>query len=206
METMPEPDRRTLGAPGGVPPGLDPLLAPTRDTLLGRRPHRLPRWKRLLKPGAAAPAPSSEWIRLEADEQAQRLGRRTPGTEHVLLALLAVHEVLSHQAQPQPQPDVDDTGGELLARLGLDYADAHAALSAGTIALPADPRSVEAYLAGAAPGPLVRALLDEDTRARRLVEALGGGGGLGTLGDGERAHPAERQGGPGHRPEGQRVV
>ncbi|MFI8459726.1 Clp protease N-terminal domain-containing protein [Kitasatospora sp. NPDC085464] len=159
-------------APDGASDALDPLLHPTRDALLGRRSHRLPLWKRLLKPGAAGPAaPSADWIRRETDGQALRLGRRTPGTEHVLLALLAVHEVLGHR----PQPDVDDTGGELLAWVGLDYARARAALTAGTVALPADPRSVEAYLAGAAPGPLVRALLDEDTRARRLVEALGGG-------------------------------
>ncbi|SOB79366.1 hypothetical protein [Streptomyces sp. 1331.2] len=168
MDTVPEP--------GEEPTALDPLLVPTRDALLGGRPHRPPRWKRLWKAGAAAPAPSSEWIRREADGQAQRLGRRTPGTEHVLLAVLAVHEVLGHQprSQPQPLPDVDDSGGELLARLGLDYARAHAALTAGTVVLPADPRSVEAYLDGAAPGPLVRLLLDEDTRARRLAESLVG--------------------------------
>ncbi|MEV7773665.1 Clp protease N-terminal domain-containing protein [Kitasatospora sp. NPDC086791] len=196
-------DSEPSGAPDGVPHGvpavvdggpvegaavpaapessdsLDPLLIPTREALLGRRTPRLPRWKRLWQPGAAgSAAPSSDWIRPEADAQAQRLGRRTPGTEHVLLALLAVHEVLRHQ----PRPDVDDAGGELLARLGVDYARAYAAVTAGTIALPADPRSVEAYLAGAAPGPLVRVLLDEDTRARRLVEALrGDGGGIGDV-------------------------
>ncbi|GAB7187178.1 hypothetical protein ATKI12_7009 [Kitasatospora sp. Ki12] len=153
----------------GPPAVLDPLLIPTRDALLGRRSRRLPRWRRVLTPGAAGPAaPAADWIRWETDQQAQRLGRRTPGTEHVLLAVLAVHEVLAHR----PQPDVDDTGGELLAWLGLDYVRVHGALSAGTVALPADPRSVEAYLAGAAPGPLVRVLLDEPTRARRLVEAL----------------------------------
>ncbi|MER7583369.1 Clp protease N-terminal domain-containing protein [Kitasatospora sp. NPDC097691] len=205
----PAPPAPEVAAPDGTPDALDPLLHPTRDALLGRRSHRLPLWKRLLKPGAAGPAaPSADWIRLETDEQALRLGRRTPGTEHVLLALLAVHEVLRHR----PQPDVDDTGGELLAWVGLDYARAHAALTAGTVALPADPRSVEAYLAGAAPGPLVRALLDEDTRARRLVDALRGGaaredGYGGSDGsDGDRARPAEGQGGPDRRPQGQRVV
>ncbi|MFE6055807.1 hypothetical protein ACFQ6N_34115 [Kitasatospora sp. NPDC056446] len=177
METTLEADG-TPDEAGGPPVGavdsasrLDPLLLPTRDALLGRRAQRLPRWKRLVRPGTAgAPSASAsaEWIRREADGQAERLGRRTPGTEHVLLALLAVHEVLRHH----PEPGVDDTGGELLAGYGLDYARAHAALEAGRIVLAADPRSVEAYLAGAAPGPLVRRLLDEDTRARRLVEAL----------------------------------
>ncbi|MFD8754976.1 Clp protease N-terminal domain-containing protein [Kitasatospora sp. NPDC059577] len=207
----------------GVADGLDPLLLPTRDALLGRRSHRLPRWRRMVRSGAAGPAASSaDWIRRETDDQARRLGRRTPGTEHVLLAVLAVHEVLGHE----PQPDVDDTGGELLAWLGFDYARVRAAVTAGTVALPADPRSVETYLAGAAPGPLVRVLLDEDTRARRLAEALRAGGvGADVVGaavagaDGRTAggrtgggvtRPAGWQDGwqdgPGRWPEGQRVV
>ncbi|MFF4380857.1 Clp protease N-terminal domain-containing protein [Kitasatospora sp. NPDC001547] len=153
--------------PGG---GLDPLLRPTREALLARRTRRAPRWKRLLRSGPSGPA---AWIRLEADAQAERLGRRTPGTEHVLLALLAVREVARHE--PGLAEELD--AGELLAGLGLDYARAHAALGSGVVTLPADPRAVEAYLAeaeGAGGDRLVRALLEEDTRARRLVEALRG--------------------------------
>lgn len=149
---------------------LDPLLHPTRETLLARRGHRAPRWKRLLRPGPSGPA---AWIRPEADAQAERLGRRTPGTEHVLLALLAVHEVACHE----PGLAAEDGAGELLAGLGLDYVRAHAALDSGGVTLPADPRAVEAYLtevAGQGTDRLVRALLEEDTRARRLVEALRG--------------------------------
>ncbi|MFE3876377.1 hypothetical protein ACFXPX_18560 [Kitasatospora sp. NPDC059146] len=145
------------------------LLRPTREALLARQAHRAPRWKRLLPPGSAG---RSAWIRLEADAQAERLGRRTPGTEHVLLALLALHEVAGKEPELAPEANA----GELLAGLGLDYARAHAALDAGQVTLPADPRSVEAYLSGgAADGgaePLLRVLLAEDTRARRLVEAL----------------------------------
>ncbi|MFD4656795.1 Clp protease N-terminal domain-containing protein [Kitasatospora sp. NPDC058444] len=157
---------------GAVPQGggLDPLLRPTREALLARRTHPAPRWKRLLRPGPSAPA---AWIRPEADAQAERLGRRTPGTEHVLLALLAAHEVSCHE----PGLAVEDGAGELLAGLGLDYARAHAALDSGEVVLPADPRAVEAFLADAAgqgTDRLVRALLEEDTRARRLVEALRG--------------------------------
>ncbi|MEV7188021.1 Clp protease N-terminal domain-containing protein [Kitasatospora sp. NPDC093102] len=174
--TMPEPDWHVLGEPGDGRLGtehqgaLDPLLLPTREALLARRTHRIPRWKRLLQPGSSGPA---AWIRTEADAQAERLGRRTPGTEHVLLALLAVHEVARHE----PQSVGEGGAGELLAGLGLDYARAHAALETGEVTLPADPRAVEAYLADAAgqgADQLVRALLEEDTRARRLVEALGG--------------------------------
>ncbi|WP_159028555.1 hypothetical protein [Kitasatospora sp. MY 5-36] len=186
--TVPEPDRRdspvspnSLNPPelpdspvsAGDPaaPGvLDPLLRPTREALLARRAHPAPRWKRLLQPGPSGPA---AWIRPEADAQAERLGRRTPGTEHVLLALLAVHEVARHE----PRPVEEDGAGELLAGLGLDYARAHAALDSGEVTLPADPRSVEAYLAdvaGQGADRLLRALLEEDTRARRLVDALRG--------------------------------
>ncbi|MEV7598128.1 hypothetical protein AB0O91_12200 [Kitasatospora sp. NPDC089797] len=155
----------------------EPLLRPTREALLARAGRRAPRWKRLLRPGATGcPA----WIRREADAQAERLGRRTPGTEHVLLALLAVREV----ARSEPELAPDGVGGELLDGLGLSHARAFAALDSGGVTLPADPRSVEAYLAdgGTAGGTgsgveggadrLLRALLAEDTRARHLVEAL----------------------------------
>ncbi|WP_371521907.1 Clp protease N-terminal domain-containing protein [Kitasatospora sp. NBC_01300] len=175
------------GAPGAPDDrdDLDPLLRPTRDALLGRTPYRLPRWKRLLVPGFAkvniAAAPMA-WVRLEADGQAQRLGRRAPGTEHVLLAVLAVHEVACRHPQLAGEGGVDPAerhaGGVRLARLGLDYARAHAALTAGRVPLAADPRAVDAYLSGAADrqgtGPLVEMLLSEETRARRLVEALCG--------------------------------
>jgi hypothetical protein len=167
MDTTLEPERRTPEQTAEHPPALDPLLHPTRDALLARHAHPLPRWKRLLQPGAAG---RGAWIRLEADAQAERLGRRTPGTEHVLLALLAVHEVGRHDPRL-----AEDTGAEPLLRLGLDHARAHAALADGRVTLPADPRSVESYLADAAgqgTDQLVRTLLEEDTRARRLVEAL----------------------------------
>ncbi|MGW3230523.1 Clp protease N-terminal domain-containing protein [Kitasatospora sp. NPDC001095] len=166
--TMLEPEGREGAVPRGG--GLDPLLRPTREAMLARRAHPAPRWKRVLRPGSSGPA---AWIRSEADAQAERLGRRTPGTEHVLLALLAVHEVARHE----PQLAQEGGTGELLAGLGLDYARARAALDSGGVTLPADPRSVEAYfadVAGQGTDRLLRALLEEDTRARRLVETLRG--------------------------------
>ncbi|MEV7027743.1 Clp protease N-terminal domain-containing protein, partial [Kitasatospora sp. NPDC093558] len=75
--------------------GLHPLLRPTRDTLLA---GRQPRWKRMLTRPAAAGATLAA-VRRETDAQAERLGRRSPGTEHVLLAVLALHEVARHQRQ-----------------------------------------------------------------------------------------------------------
>ncbi|MBD0675508.1 Clp protease N-terminal domain-containing protein, partial [Streptomyces sp. CBMA156] len=150
------------------PAALAPLLLPTREALLARRAHPAPRWKRLLRSASGGPA---AWIRLEADAQAERLGRRTPGTEHVLLALLAVHEV----ALREPWSAEESGVGELLAGLGLGYARARAALDSGEVTLAADPRAVDAYLAdvaGQGTEQLLRTLLEEDTRARRLVEAL----------------------------------
>ncbi|MET8542613.1 hypothetical protein ABZW03_18440 [Kitasatospora sp. NPDC004799] len=168
--TMLEPDWHDDPAAAPQGGGLDPLLLPTREAMRARRAHPAPRWKRLLRPGSAGPA---GWIRREADAQAERLGRRTPGTEHVLLALLAVREVARHE----PQLAEEDGGGESLAGLGLGFGRAYAALDSGEVTLPADPRAVEVYLAdvaGQGTDRLVRALLEEDTRARRLVEALRG--------------------------------
>ncbi|MEU8515391.1 Clp protease N-terminal domain-containing protein [Kitasatospora sp. NPDC048722] len=157
--------------------GLHPLLRPTRDALLAHRADRQPRWKRMLTRPAAAGAALTA-VRRETDAQAERLGRRSPGTEHVLLAVLALHEVARHERQPpEGAPEGGPEGGEdraLAARLGLDHARAHAALAGGGVPLPADPRSVEAYLAGARDtDALLRTLLREDTRARRLAETLG---------------------------------
>ncbi|MGA5821747.1 hypothetical protein ACPC54_28250 [Kitasatospora sp. NPDC094028] len=161
METALEPDAQGHDRRDD----LDPQLRPTRDALLGRGGYRLPRWKRLLQPGAAGRA---AWLRPETDAQAERLGRRTPGTEHVLLAVLAVHEVAVRE--PKLAPEAAE--GELFDRLGVDYARARAALDAGEVALPSDPRSVEEYLSIGGAEQLLEALLQEDTRARRLVDAL----------------------------------
>ncbi|MFJ5094048.1 Clp protease N-terminal domain-containing protein [Streptomyces sp. NPDC088557] len=183
---------------------LDPLLHATRDVLLGHDHYRrAPFWMRwLLKLGgvnwASRPA---FWVRMETYEQARRLGGGTAGTEHVLLAVLATHEVAlryPHLAgRNSPGPGSPHAGGERLARLGVDYVSAHRALTTGRLRLTPDARPVEQYLgraggpdptrtpgSGAAArsggepaadpgtGPLVEALLAEGTRARQLVDAL----------------------------------
>ncbi|QIB48449.1 Clp protease N-terminal domain-containing protein [Streptomyces aureoverticillatus] len=184
---------------------LDPLLHPTRDVLLGHSHYRrAPFWMRwLLKASgvnwAARPA---WWVRMETYEQARRLGSDAVGTEHVLLAVLATHEVAlryPHLAE-ESTPGLGSryAGGERLVSLGLDYASVHGALTAGDgLRLTSDARPVEQYIdetkgpdptrtpdsgpnsrsggeAAADPGtgPLVEALLGEETRARQLVDAL----------------------------------
>lgn len=193
-------DRLDGGTGGtvGEADGLAPHLHATRDVLLGRDQYRhLPFWKRWLVNSAGINLASKPawWTGMETYEQARRLGDRTVGTEHVLLAILATHEVAlryPHLAgENAPAPDTRYAGGERLAGLGIDYASVHSALTGDRVHLTADARPVEQYLEEAASpsgvstadsggespvdpgtGPLVELLLSEETRARQLVDAL----------------------------------
>ncbi|MFF3380878.1 Clp protease N-terminal domain-containing protein [Streptomyces sp. NPDC002680] len=186
------------GVAGGREDGLAPQLHATRDVLLGRAPYRhLTFWKRWLVKSAGTNLASKPawWAAMETYEQAHRLGNRTVGTEHVLLAVLATHEVAlryPHLARENaPAPDTRYAGGERLARLGIDYASVYSALTGERVPLTADARPVQQYLdeatgpsavstadsGGESPadpgtGPLVELLLSEGTRARQLVDAL----------------------------------
>ncbi|MFG3258327.1 Clp protease N-terminal domain-containing protein [Streptomyces sp. NPDC048172] len=177
---------------GGQGEDLGPLLHATRDVLLGHRHYRrAPWWMRWLlkRSGINWAARPAWWVRMETYEQARRLGSDTVGTEHVLLAVLATHEVAlryPHLAgEGDPAPGSRYAGGERLARLGLDHASVHGALVAGDrVRLTSDARPVEQYIDATADadgretapdpgtGPLVEALLGEETRARLLVDAL----------------------------------
>ncbi|MEV5976699.1 Clp protease N-terminal domain-containing protein [Streptomyces sp. NPDC052114] len=196
---------RLDGGTGSQDDSLDPLLHATRDVLLGPSHYRrAPFWMRwLLKlSGVNWAARPAWWVRMETYEQARRLGSDAVGTEHVLLAVLATHEVAlryPHLAQ-ESAPGLGSryAGGERLARLGLDYASVHGALTTGDrLHLTSDARPVEQYVDGTkgqnppgtresgsdsrtdgepsadpGTGPLVEALLAEETRARQVVEAL----------------------------------
>lgn len=186
---------------GGTAAGhddLDPLLHPTREVLLGRGVYRhLPLWKRwmLTFAGVNWAARPAWWAAMETYEQARRLGCREPGTEHILLAVLATHELaLRHPHLAKEAAPGDDSryaGGELLAGLGIDHAAVHRALTGGRVRLTADARPARAYLDAATrpyatspagscalpaadpgTGPLIEALLHDDTRARQLIDAL----------------------------------
>ncbi|MFC4498786.1 MULTISPECIES: Clp protease N-terminal domain-containing protein [Streptomyces] len=186
------------GGSGGREDGLTPLLHATRDVLLGRDHYRhMPFWKRWLvkNVGTNLASKPAWWVGMETYEQAHRLGNSAVGTEHVLLAVLATHEVAlqyPHLAgESAPAPDTRYTGGERLARLGIDYTSVHSALTGDRVRLTADPRPVAQYLDEAAgpsavrpadsgsesmadpgTGPLVEILLSEETRARQLIHAL----------------------------------
>lgn len=184
---------RLDGGSGSGEDDLDPLLHATRDVLLGRSHYRLkPFWMRWLirSSGVNWASLPAGWVGRETYEQARRLGDGTVGTEHVLLAILATHEVALRyphlRGESTPGPDTRYAGGERLARLGIDYASVHRALTAGDrVHLTPDARPVEQYVGESTvpnlerttdpgTGPLVEALLGEDTRARQLIEALTG--------------------------------
>lgn len=181
---------RLDGGPGSREDALDPLLHATRDVLLGRGQYRRVsfwmRWMIKLSGVNWASLPAG-WVRQETYEQARRLGDGTVGTEHVLLAILATHEVaLQH---PHLSGETQYAGGERLAALGIDYASAHHALTSPDLArLRPDPRPAEQYVnepptlnldptTDPGTGPLLDALLSEETRARQLVETLTTSGG-----------------------------
>ncbi|MFI2290323.1 Clp protease N-terminal domain-containing protein [Streptomyces niveus] len=181
---------RLDGGPGSREDALDPLLHATRDVLLGRGQYRRVsfwmRWMIKLSGVNWASLPAG-WVRQETYEQARRLGDGTVGTEHVLLAILATHEVaLQH---PHLSGETQYAGGERLAALGIDYASAHHALTSPDLArLRPDPRPAEQYVnepptlnldptTDPGTGPLLEALLSEETRARQLVETLTTSGG-----------------------------
>ncbi|GAA2086036.1 hypothetical protein GCM10009801_48160 [Streptomyces albiaxialis] len=172
---------RLDGGAGSPADDLAPLLHPTRDILLGHSHYRrAPWWSRWLlkRAGINWAARPAWWVRMETYEQARRLAADAVGTEHVLLAVLATHEVALRYPHLAQEGDSDVAsryeGGERLARLGLDHASVHEALrSGGRVHLASDARPVEQYLDGdKGTGPLVQELLDEETRARQLVQAL----------------------------------
>ncbi|MFC9678195.1 Clp protease N-terminal domain-containing protein [Streptomyces sp. NPDC056948] len=189
---------RLDGGSGSRQDSLAPLLHTTRDVLLGRSHYRhrpfLERWV-LRFTGVNWASRPAWWVSMETYDQARRLGNRAVGTEHVLLAILATHEVAlqyPHLAKASaPAPDTRYAGGERLARLGIDYASVHSALTGDRVRLTADARPVKKYLDEAArpravrsadsgcaspddpgTGPLVETLLSEETRARQLIDAL----------------------------------
>ncbi|MFC9128240.1 Clp protease N-terminal domain-containing protein [Streptomyces sp. NPDC057099] len=189
---------RLDGGTGGRQDGLAPLLHATRDVLLGRSHYRhTPFWQRwVLKfAGINWASRPAWWVSMETYDQARRLGHGVVGTEHVLLAVLATHEVAlqyPHMVkESSPAPGTRYAGGERLARLGIDYASVHAALTGDRVRLTADARPVKTYLGEIArprpvrsadscsasaddpgTGPLVETLLREETRARQLIDTL----------------------------------
>jgi hypothetical protein len=167
------------GRPRVVPDRVEPELRPTRDRLLGRRPFRAQglyaRLFQLLPIHVNYAAAPVLWARLEAKELARELGRRRVGSEHLLLAFLAVHEL----AERYPHL-LGEAGGRYAhgdpALAGLHYHQVRAAVLDRGAELGSDRLSVADYTKGDGrpqeSGPVLRALLTGDSRAARLVAAL----------------------------------
>jgi hypothetical protein len=169
---------RLAGGDPVEPVDVAPDLQPTVDHVLGRTRYEAAPFTRRVALGllqaaganlARTPVP---WADLEARDQAARLGHRKVGTAHLLLALLAMHEVT--QVLPHLVVDVADRylGARTLAGTGLTYAATRAALAAE--APGRDPRRYKSYVdARRDTTSLLAGILDGNTSAARLLAALG---------------------------------
>jgi hypothetical protein len=169
---------RLAGGESVEAPGVAPDLQPTVDHVLGRiRYENAPFARRmalgfLQAAGANLARTPGPWADLEARDQAARLGHRRVRTAHLLLALLAMHEVTG--VLPHLVVDVADkyAGARALAATGLTYAATRAALSADPPGR--DPRRYKSYVdVQRDTTSLLRAILAGDTSAARLLAALG---------------------------------
>jgi ATP-dependent Clp protease ATP-binding subunit ClpA len=166
---------------------VPPELRPTRDALLGRRtyptgPISGPAFRGLSRVFAInlAGVPAM-WVSLDARDQARRQGRRRPGTEHLVLAMLATHETLRHYPHLRSHDARQYVGGEVLDDAGVTYPGAIAAsqhpADLGTDAHPASwytsrPRRIRSRPTGT--GELLLAILtQDDSRAANLLRLTG---------------------------------
>ncbi|MDR7277432.1 Clp protease N-terminal domain-containing protein [Catenuloplanes atrovinosus] len=151
-----------------------------RDMLIGlTRYPRVPLWRNPLLAIVAPARPNLApqpfvWLMLESREQAREHGRRRPGTDDALLALMAMHELSRYYPHLYEQPY---DGAAALASAGVTYA-ALRHVSA-TADLGTDPRPLRRAVPRlpADTVELVRLLLaDRHNRANRLLAAAGFGG------------------------------
>jgi hypothetical protein len=167
------------GRPAVAPDRLDPELLRLRDVLLGRDKYPKPSgWRNwALKLAVVSRLNYAEhpliWIRMEAFEQARRAGREQPGTDDVLLAVLATLQVA--RAYPHlSQPAKDRyNGAQALVNAGLRYRAAYEV--AQNTDLGTDPQPLKGYLASMPKdtATLLRLILVGDNRATRLLTTLG---------------------------------
>lgn len=147
--------RDQLQGIGPVTIAEDPVpsdLRPTRDALLGKASYRSRSVRDRLASAVLrlfsanlAEMPVA-WAGLDARDQARRLAAHQPGTEHLVLAILAIHETV--QWYPHMQPDDADhryAGGRVLAVAGVTYRDAHDAIRQHSDELGSDARPASSY-------------------------------------------------------------
>ncbi|MDP9792756.1 hypothetical protein J2S43_001268 [Catenuloplanes nepalensis] len=151
-----------------------------RDMLIGRT--RYPRVRFWQNPLLAIVAPARTnlaphplvWQMLETREQARERGRRRPGTDDAMLALLAMYELARYYPHLYETGDEKYRGGAALAGAGVTYAALRHAAQATDLG--ADPRPLRKIVphAPADTLELLRLLLaDPGSRANRLLTAAG---------------------------------
>ncbi len=169
-----------MGTPPAVPERVEPELRRLRDVLIGRSRYPTPPgWRNwllgLVVRGRVNYAGNPvAWVRLEAGEQARHRGRQRPGTDDVLLAVLATHEVARQYPHLSGTAAEKYHGARLLADAGLRYRDVYAAAQAADLG--SDPQPLRAYLPTAPTdthGLLRLVLAGPDNRATRLLIAAG---------------------------------
>ncbi len=168
------------GTPPTVRDRVEPELRRLRDVLIGRSRYPRPAgWRSWLLAVAVRirinyAANPVAWVRLEADEQARQRGRERPGTDDVLLAVLATHEVARQYPHLSGTAVEKYHGSRLLADAGLRYREAYA--TAQQTDLGDDPQPLRKYLPSTPMDTLtlLRLLLaGQDNRATRLLAAAG---------------------------------
>jgi len=177
---------RLAGGPAPEPAPVPADLRPTLDHVLGLSTYRAGSFsgrmamRFLLAVGGNLARTPGPWADLEARDQAGRLGHRKPLTAHLVLALLAMHEVTTLRPHLIAGVTEKYAGARALAETGtgLTYAAAREALAArdGPGAQPPDrdPRRYRSYVDGRRDTTAVlAAILDGETSAVRLLAALG---------------------------------
>lgn len=165
-----------------------PELRPTRDALLGTASYRYRSVTRCLAVGVLrllavnlAELPVV-WVDLDARDQARRLGARQAGTEHLVLAILAVHEALRWYPHMQPGDAAHlYAGGRVLAEARISYLDAYDSARRNPERLRSDARPASSYTRrlrvygrSVGTGQLLLAILTQnDSRGANLLRQLG---------------------------------
>ena len=169
---------RLAGGPAPEAAPVPPDLRPTLDHLLGLSTYRTGSFggrmamRFLLAVAGNLARTPGPWADLEARDQAGRLGHRKPATAHLVLALLAMHEVTSLRPHLVAGVTEKYAGARALADTGATYAAARGALAVQPPGR--DPRRYRSYVDGRRDTTAVlAAILDGDTSAARLLAALG---------------------------------
>ncbi|MBL1119618.1 hypothetical protein JK364_45925 [Streptomyces sp. 110] len=163
---------QSVGSPTGSTPNCDAPATPGRIKYrtYGWRQSAMWLFSRARPNYAQAPV---VWAELETIAQAKQCGRHDPGTDDLLLAVLAAYEVAQQYPHLARPPGDGYNGGRLLAEADVRYHDAHHLAQLTDLGLdphhlrwyvPTLPDDTAAMLRSVFPGP--------DNRATRLLTTV----------------------------------